>query len=174
MGKRSSFERIAHDAYATPREAVLPLIPWLEADGIETFAEPCCGDGALVQHLTAFGLQCRHASDLINGKDALAFDQFGPVDAIITNPPYTRELMHRLIMHFQSIATTWLLLELDWVSTLQAVPFLPRCSDIVTIGRVKWIKDSKYTGKNNHAWFRFNARYAGITAIHRRQTYAKE
>ena len=46
--------------------------------------------------------------------------------------------MHRLIAHFQHIAPTWLLLESDWVSTLQATPYLPYCSDIVTIGRVKW------------------------------------
>ena len=69
--------------------------------------------------------------------------------------------MHRLIKHFQRIAPTWLLLETDWVSTLQAVPYLCHCSDIVTIGRVKWIEGSKHTGKDNHAWFRFDARHKG-------------
>jgi hypothetical protein len=68
----------------------------------------------------------------------------------------------------QRIAPTWLLLDSDWVSTLQAVPCLSYCSDIVTIGRVKWIEGSKHTGKDNHAWFRFDARHKGVTAIHRR------
>ena len=47
------------------------------------------------------------------------------------------------------------------MSTLQAVPFLRHCSDIVTIGRVKWIEGSKHTGKDNHAWYRFDARHKG-------------
>jgi hypothetical protein len=64
--------------------------------------------------------------------------------------------MHRLIEHFQRISPTWLLLEADWASTRQAAPFLPCCSDIVPIGRVKWIEGSKHTGKDNHAWFRFD------------------
>ena len=46
MGKRSAFERRAGDAYPTPIEAVLPLIPHLR--GVRNFAEPCAGDGALV------------------------------------------------------------------------------------------------------------------------------
>jgi len=49
MGKRSSFERIPRDFYRTPEAAVPPLIPFLR--GVRTFAEPCCGDHALVRHL---------------------------------------------------------------------------------------------------------------------------
>jgi hypothetical protein len=168
MGKRSSFERRTADFYPTPKAAVLPLIPYLRRDGIRTFAEPCSGEGDLVRHLEGHGMRCAYAGDLTTGQDALAIDSYGEADAIITNPPYTRDLMHRLIVHFQSIAPTWLLLDHDWVSTLQAVPFLAHCSDIVTIGRVKWFADSKHTGKDNHAWFRFDARHKGITAIHRR------
>ena len=70
-------------------------------------------------------------------------------------------LLHKLIPHFQSIALTWLLLPADFVSTLQAVPFLSHCSDIVTIGRVKWIEGSKYTSKDNLGWYRFDARHKG-------------
>jgi hypothetical protein len=33
---------------------------------------------------------------------------------------------------------------LDWAATKQASEFMPHCSDIVTIGRVKWIEGSKY------------------------------
>ena len=86
----------------------------------------------------------------------------------MTNPPYRREVLHQLIPHFQGIAVTWLLLPADFVSTLQAVPFLGHCSDIVTIGRVKWFVDSKYTSKDNFGWYRFDARHKGATAIHRR------
>ena len=168
MGKRSSFERRPADFYPTPKAAVVPLIPYVRANGIRTFAEPCVGDGDLVRHLESFGLRSVYAGDIRTGQDALALDSYGPVDAIITNPPYTRNLMHRLIEHFQRIAPTWLLLETDWVSTLQAVPYLGHCSDIVAIGRVKWIEDSKHTGKDNHAWYRFDARHRGGHAFHGR------
>ena len=70
--------------------------------------------------------------------------------------------MHRLIAHFQRIAPTWLLLELDWSATKQAAEYMRCCSDIVTIGRVKWIEGSKHTGKDNHAWFRFDIRHKTV------------
>jgi hypothetical protein len=117
MGKRSSnFERIPRDFYRTPFNAVPPLIPHLR--GIRTFAEPCAGDGALVRHLESFGLRCTYAGDIATRQDALARDTYGNADAIITNPPYTRELMHRLIAHFRKIAPTWLLLPADWMHNL--------------------------------------------------------
>jgi hypothetical protein len=166
MGKRSNFERREADFYPTPQAAVEPLIPYLR--GIRSFAEPCAGDGALVRHLEEFGLRCVYAGDIRSGQDALALDQYGAADAIITNPPYTRNLMHRLIAHFQRILPAWLLLDSDWASTRQAAPFLPCCSDIVAIGCVKWIEGSKHTGKDNHAWFRFDIRHKSGPTFHAR------
>jgi hypothetical protein len=166
MGKRSDFERREADFYPTPRAAVVPLIPYLR--GIHSFAEPCAGDGALVLHLEGFGLRCVYAGDIRANQDALALDKYGAADAIITNPPYTRDLMHRLIAHFQRILPTWLLLDSDWASTRQAAPFLASCSDIVAIGRVKWIEGSKYTGKDNHAWYRFDIRHKCGPVFHGR------
>ena len=92
-----------------------------------------------MRHLEGFGLRCGYAGDLATGQDALAATDFGAVDAIITNPPYERPVMHALIAHFQRIAPTWLLLELDWTATKQAIPYLAACRDIVSIGRLKWI-----------------------------------
>ena len=96
----------------------------------------------------------------------LALDHYGAADAIITNPPYTRELMHRLIAHFQRIAPTWLLIDYDWSATKQAAPYMPHCSDIVILPRLKWFEDSKDTGKDNHAWYRFDARHSGGPVLH--------
>src|SRR5262249_4185034 len=166
MGKRSNFERREADFYPTPLAAVVPLIPYLR--GIRSFAEPCAGDGDLVRHLEAFGLRCVYQGDVRAGRDALAVNSYGAAAVIITNPPYTRDLMHRLIEHFARIAPTWLLLELDWASTRQAAPFMPSCSDIVAIGRVKWIEGSKHTGKDNYGWFRFDARHASGPVFHYR------
>jgi len=79
MGKRSNFERIPRDFYPTPLAAVSPLIPHLR--GVRTFAEPCCGDGALVRHLESYGLRCVYAGDIATGQDALALNSYGGADA---------------------------------------------------------------------------------------------
>ncbi|HEU4682955.1 MAG TPA: hypothetical protein VFS39_00450 [Nitrospira sp.] len=159
MGKRSDFRRRPHDAYATPFEPVVALIPHLR--GVRTFAEPCAGAGDLIAHLETFGLSCVWEGDIQAGVDALTKPHFGPCDAIITNPPWTREIMHPMILHFQSIAPTWLLFDADWVHTKQAAPFLDQCSHIVSVGRVKWIEGSAHTGKDNAAWHRFHAQHSG-------------
>jgi hypothetical protein len=166
MGKRSNFERREADFYPTPRAAVVPLVPRLR--GIKTFAEPCAGEGDLVRHLEEFGLQCVYAGDIRDGLDALERDDYGAADVIVTNPPWSRDPMHRLIAHFQNIRQTWLLLDADWAHTKQAAPFLPHASDIVAVGRVKWIENSKYTGKDNCAWYRFDIKHKAGPVFHGR------
>ena len=75
---------------------MLPLIPYLRA-GHQNLRRALCGEGDLIRHLESFGLRCVYAGDIRTGQDALALDHYGAADAIITNPPYTRDLMHRLI-----------------------------------------------------------------------------
>ena len=165
MGKRSNFERIPRDFYPTPHAAVPPLIPHLR--GVRTFAEPCCGDGALVRHLEAHGLRCVYARRHRHRPGcAWRSTQYGDADAIITNPPYTRPLMHALIAHFAQILPTWLLLESDWACTKQAGPFMPCCSDIVSVGRLRWIEGTTMSGKENFAWYRFDARHSAGPIFH--------
>lgn len=170
MGKRSNFEHRERDFYPTPRDAVLPLLPYLR--GIKTFAEPCAGAGDLVRHLESFGLRCVYQGDIATGQDALALTiaDCNGADAIITNPPYDtghrRRLMHALIRHLQEIAPTWLLIDFDWAHTKQAALYLPHCSDIVVIPRQQWIPGSDGTGKDNHAWYRFDARHTSGPAFH--------
>ena len=61
MGKRSNFERQPRDFYPTPMEAVKPLLEHLPEDFL--FAEPCAGNGTLVEHLETKGV-CMWASDI--------------------------------------------------------------------------------------------------------------
>lgn len=161
MGKRSDFERRKNDAYQTPAAAVLPLLGYLR--GIHTFAEPCVGEGKLRSALEGHGLSCTFADDIENGFDAIVDLKSvdAKFDAIITNPPWTRQILHQMIVEFQFIAPTWLLFDADWSHTRQAAPFLDQCSHIVSVGRVKWIEDSPFTGKDNAAWYRFHAQHAG-------------
>jgi hypothetical protein len=168
MGKRSSFPRITRDFYATPLAATIPLLPYLKSDGIVTFAEPCAGDGDLIRHLEAAGFVCSYRGDLATGQDGrrLTRAHCGNADCIITNPPFAKPLMHELLEQFIDTGLpVWILSGLDWVANLSAIPYLPRCSDVIPIGRVKWFPDSEHTSLENYAWFRFYFSHAGVTAI---------
>lgn len=159
MGKRSSFERVERDFYPTPREAVLPLLPHL-SEGLR-FVEPCAGDGALIRHLAEVGHICTFACDIeprgqgIERADALGTD-WTAAPTIITNPPWSRDVLHPMISHFSRFAPAWLLFDADWMHTRHAAPYLPWLRRIVSVGRVKWIPDSAFTGKDNCCWYLFD------------------
>lgn len=161
MGKRSNFERRSQDFYRTPYEAVVPLLPYLPPK--TRFIEPCAGDGVLIEHLEKHGHECVWSWDIepkaadIDKADALTVSAGGVrFDFYITNPPWTRTILHPLITHLSSQKPTWLLFDADWMHTKQAEPYLRYCLQIVSIGRVRWIEDSKYTGKDNSCWYLFD------------------
>ena len=171
MGKRSDFERLKGDFYVTPFEAVKPLAPHLS--GMLHYTEPCAGDGSLIGHIWNWaGLECKYACDIdprpkmhdwprgIEARDAMTITNcLG--QAFITNPPWTREILHPLITHLSNLAPTWMIFDADWMHTVQARPHLERCMKIVSVGRVKWIAGSANTGKDNAAWYLFSAAHQG-------------
>jgi hypothetical protein len=166
MGKRSAFARRPQDKYSTPPEAVLPLLKHVKHG--DMFVEPCAGNGALVRALENHGLSCQWAFDIepenheIERRDALSDWDVIPdmsVEWIITNPPWSRDLLHPMIEHFSRIRPTWLLFDADWMHTRQAEPYLKMCTKIVSVGRLKWIPGSKHSGKDNAAWFLFDRRW---------------
>lgn len=170
MGKRSSFERRAQDFYPTPLDAVAPLASHLEPC---QFIEPCCGNMDLVSHLEGYGFECVWSSDIADGVDALLLDgREIPSAPIITNPPWSRLILHRMIEHFSRMRQTWLLFDADWPHTKQSADLMRFCHAIVPVGRVKWIPDSKHTGKDNCAWYRFEATEAQ-TIFHPREAWAE-
>jgi hypothetical protein len=157
---------VPRDFYKTPYEAVLPLIPFLHPDAV--IDEPCAGDGALVKHLQRSGFTTKFASDIEPRHQRVqrlcAFERqrcFGNV--FVTNPPWDRKVLHPLILHLSDIAPTWLLFDSDWCHTKQSKPYMERCEKIISIGRVKWIPDSKMTGKDNCCWFFFNKPSSKVT-----------
>lgn len=159
MSKRSAqFERIPKDKYATPREALLPLLSQLPARTV--FAEPCAGNGALIDLLASEGHQCVWASDVaperpwIQAIDALNL-QVIDADMVITNPPWTRGLMHPIIDHLSAMLPCWFLFNADWAYTRQSADLIRRCAKIVPIGRIKWVPGSPHVGKDNCAWYQF-------------------
>lgn len=139
------------DFYPTPREAVLPLIPHLLSGS--RYTEPCVGTYDLVRHLDKFGFVCSLAYD--EERDARVCKDFEG-DLFITNPPWDRKVLHPIIENLSDVAPTWLLFDADWMHTKQSHSYLDRLCSVVSVGRVKWIPDSKMTGKDNCCWYLFS------------------
>jgi len=174
MGKRSDFERVEKDYYRTidPRAvaALLPHIPYGTA-----FVEPCAGAGDLFIALEKAGMSCLLASDIepmhpdVDKRNALVDDVFdNSADYIITNPPWSRPILHAMIERFSRIRPTWLLFDADWCHTKQSKPYMPMCTDIVSVGRLIWIPGTKTSGKDNCAWYRFERGNTNGTRFHGR------
>ena len=173
MGKRSTgkFERNPRDFYPTPYEAVRPLK--LHIPKGSTFTEPCAGDGSLIRHLEKYGdLKCLKSFDIapqcsnITVGDALKMTECES-DFIVTNTPWKPDILHPMIEKFRVLAPTWLLLYADWMHTKQAIPYLRYCHIIISVGRVKWIADSKSTGMDNCCWYLFRED-PGLTVFYSR------
>lgn len=158
MGKRSDFERVEKDFYRTiDKRAVDALLPFVPK--FTRFVEPCNGAGDLSFRLMMEQLICVHVSDIETGTDALSLKthDLNAADCIITNPPWSRKILHPIIEHFIDIAPcAWLLFDADWPHTKQSSRYMKYCSDIVSVGRLIWIPGTKTSGKDNCAWYRFS------------------
>lgn len=166
MAKRSKFDRIPKDLYTTsdPR-AFKALSPHLPA-GVK-YVECCAGPMELIIGLAQLrpDVQCVAAYDAVGWhrdvtlRDATlpwTDEELNGADMFITNPPWTRKLMHAIIVALISTGRpVWLLFDADWAYTQQAIPYLQYCSKIVSIGRLKWFKNTKHDPMDNAAWYCF-------------------
>lgn len=175
MGKRSDFEKIEKDKYNTPARAAWPLIPFLPVGAVD-YLEPCAGRGDLIRALMdEDGITCRMATDIapedeaspmrILTQDALTVTpdemRAAGVSLVITNPPWTRPILHAIIKHFLPLCPAWYLFDADWMHNRSSAQLLLRCARVVPIGRVKWIADSDNTGKDNCCWYFFPTNHHG-------------
>lgn len=159
MTKRASgkFKRNARDLYDTPASAVVPLVPHLDCIG--GYVEPCAGNAALVKILTVDRQIPLYGQYDISydGTDATTrfYSETESTDVVfITNPPWTREILHPIIENLRKQAPTWLLFDADWMHTKQAIPYLEHCSKIVSVGRVSWMQNG-VSGFDNCCWYLF-------------------
>ena len=128
MGKRSDFVRVERDFYPTPYEAIVPLLSHLKEK--TWFHEPCAGDGSLIEHLKKHGHKCHCASDIEPQAEGI----------------------------FQQDALEWIKPEFEYGDTcfITNPPWNRKILHPLSIGRVKWIKDSKGSGKDNSCWYLFD------------------
>jgi len=181
MGKRSDFERIERDFYETPESAVLPLIPHLPSSPF-VFAEPCAGGGALIDHIEYLtNWLCSLAIDIspqrsdIGEGDMfdLTHEMLSGHDLVISNPPWTREILHPFIEMFSERRPLWVLLDSNWANTRQAAPYMDYCHKVVATGRHKWIPGTKMAGKDDASWYLFNQTFDASTVFYAREPRQK-
>lgn len=178
MSKRTrGLARRKNDGYDTPKAAVSELLKHL-LPGL-SFIEPCAGRGDLCKHLYdarfdavgAFDIEPREGGlSWITKGDATTFrlDDVPEwrASCFITNPPWTRELLHPIIENLSNQLPTWLLFDSDWA--VNATPpkyLLDRCERIVAQGRVRWLEghpdDKGHGSVDNCCWYRFDATHTG-------------
>jgi len=153
MSKRTSgkFKKIDKDKYMTwDSRAAYPLLDYYKARHI-AYYEPCAGEGDLIKILDGFW--CMGCSD--SELDARTHKYDTNAEFFITNPPWTRSLLHPIIENLRSQKPTWLLFDADWMHTQQAIPYLKYCKTIISVGRIKWIPGTTMDGYDNIAWYLF-------------------
>ena len=176
MTKRSGkFRRMKHDAYFTPPEAVVPLLPHLW--GVTGYIEPCYGKGHLERAISELYhplIPCSFRSDISDEIDARSHDygvkypnSYDRTSHFITNPPWTREILHPIIENLSKQLPTWLLLDADWMHTKQAIPYMANCKKVVSIGRVSWMQNG-VSGFDNCCWYLFDKNFTGQTEFYAR------
>jgi hypothetical protein len=172
----ATHDRAKNDLYRTSDpNAVKALLPHL-APG-SRFYEPCAGHGDLVFQLIEAGHTCVGALDIeppehgfwlsgmdnpaehpIQQGDAREFyaaKHWSAIDLFITNPTWTRPVMHQIIMHLYWQRPLWLLFDARWAHTDQARPYMPLCRKIVSVGRLRWFEGTPHKDTNDAAWHLF-------------------
>lgn len=183
MSKRSDFEKNPRDYYRTfDRRAGNALIEFLHRDNVTMYAEPFAGAGDLYEQLNEHKITCTWLSDLEPQND-LGYAHLmkqcdykqarvlsGGAHAIITNPPFTKSVFHEAIEHFTPQVDCWWLMSSDWCFNKGSAKIIDKyVTDIVTIGRMRWIIDSTMSGKDNCVWLKTSRFKKGNTAFHNRR-----
>lgn len=179
MGKDSSTKRLKKgDFYETPKWALEAL---LKREGFEGgILEPCCGKGAISKVLEEYGYEV-NSSDISEeekiygekGKDALMITK--TYDNIVTNPPYSRKILNKLVNHLSLlyIRKMALLLRLTFLEGEGRREFLissPLKAIYVFSSRVTMYPENEEKPENSgttaYAWFVWEKGYTGSTTIH--------
>ena len=158
--RESGYERIERDRYETPEWVTRALLPHL--GNIRSVWEPAAGSGKMVRVFEAAGLQVL-STDISAGQDFLLAGS-KPVDAIVTNPPYTSAALFiehalRLTDRGGKVA---MLLRTDFDHAKTRWQLFAKCPafarKIVLTKRIRWFENSP---SFNHAWYIWDRQHAG-------------
>lgn len=169
MGRYSNYDvKRPRDFWPTvDPDAVRPLSPFIKGD---KYVEPCAGAGDLINligdHATcvkAYDLEPQ--SDKVIKKDALTLEKKDLYEAtvLITNPPFSWDLVQPLLEHLPTLKPTWMLLPASVMHNKRMGVYMKRCARVVSIGRLYWInKDAPNPnegkkGKEDYCWYRFHS-----------------
>jgi hypothetical protein len=166
MGKRSEgFEKKPRDFYSTIDPEAVAFFKSQSDIFDGNYMEICAGKFDLVDLLqeAAPNLACVAAYDVepqhpFVGKanaSLLTDEQLSHADVVITNPPYTKEVLLSIMQHILPKKETWLLLPADMMHNKYMAPFLNQYGwMIISVGRLYW-EPNKVKGKDNYAWYVF-------------------
>ena len=173
------FKRLGRDSYDSPPRVLWPLLAHVPAG--TTFAEPCAGQGNIIRHLALDDIHCRYASDIhprqrnspmkIEKRDALKVTaaMLRGCDMVISNPPWTTDIMHAIVEHFLPLIPAWYLWSADWLHNKESAYLVTRCSKIVSVGRVCWFPETGIAGKDNCIWCYFPTDFHGQPTFYGRK-----
>lgn len=161
------------DHYPTPAWAVRGLLSYETFDG--TVNEPCCGRGNVSTALATAGYAVV-SSDIydygygMSGVDARTIP--GPIDNIITNPPYN--LAAEMLTHFLQVTTgkVALLLRLSFLESKRRYPLFrdsPLKAVYVFSERLSLAPDGQQVqggGTVSYGWYVWEASHVGPPTLH--------
>jgi hypothetical protein len=160
------------DFYPTPPWAVRGLLLKEKFSG--SIYEPCCGNGSLARVLleARYGIQCSDLYDTGYGQPGIdACTLEGPIDNIVTNPPYN--LAEKMLIHFLEITRNKvaLLLRLAFLESGRRYPFFkttPPARLYVFSERLSMTKAgiaANGGGKITYGWFIWEKGFTGLPTL---------
>jgi hypothetical protein len=162
MGKRSNYENDKpKDFWPTIDPNVTPQ-PFIDMIRGRTYAEPCYGEGDLEDLLMEIA-HCKWRSDIretvgsskVMDATDLTKEMLKECDMIITNPPFSWNLLKPLLDHLPTLKPTWFLLPANVMHNKRMGPYMSNCAWVISVGRLYWM-DNKIRGVDDFAWFRFH------------------
>jgi len=145
-------ERNASDFYPTPSWCTKKLLEKLILNNVQSFYEPCKGDGAIYDIVP---IANKDWSEIQLGRDYL-IGEHKSVDLIITNPPYSLaiEFIEKALTHSKAVV---MLLRLNYLESQKRFNFWQANppSHLITLS-----KRPSFTGKGTdatgYAWVVWN------------------
>lgn len=111
-------DRIDSDNYPTPIETIKSIIERIDFSGVNTFLEPCSGDGRILKMIPDNIL--KEWCEIREGKNY--FDHNFDVDLIITNPPFSISIEF-LEKSLKEGKTVCYLQRINWLGSIKRKDF---------------------------------------------------